>query len=144
MARPPYQREIKLYSDRAVKELKPRSIVLYGSIARGDYGEWSDVDILVVSDCMPPSFLERLKLLSELNTTMAPIEAVGYTPSEFIGMLEARHPTALYAVADGKPLYDDGFFKEARQAFERVKSKFDLVRIDHGWESRSLPRSRSG
>lgn len=143
MGSPPYASEIEIYCKRVVEKLKPRSVVLFGSIATGEYGAGSDVDILVVSDGLPPNFLERLRVLSDLNPTLAPIEAFGYTPVEFLRMIERRHPTALYAVADGKPLYDDGFFIEAKRTFERVKAKFDLVRVDRGWDARVLTSKAS-
>jgi len=53
-------------------------------------------------------------------------------------MIMRRHPTALYAVSDGKLLYDDCFFAEAKKLFETVKKEFDMVRIEHGWEARKL------
>lgn len=138
MSNLPYEKEIETYHRQAVEKLKPRSIILFGSIATGEYGAGSDVDIMVISEDLPQNFLERLRVLSELNPTTAPIEALGYTPVEFLRMLERRHPTALYAVADGKPLYDDGFFDEAKRTFEQVKAKFDLVRTDRGWDARKL------
>lgn len=143
MSRLPYDREIEIYRERAIKKLRPRSVVLFGSMATGKYGAGSDVDILVICENLPRNFLERLRVLSELNSTTAPIEALGYTPAEFLQMLERRHPTALYAVADGKPLYDDGFFVEAKRTFERVKAKFDLVRADRGWDARVLTSKAS-
>lgn len=139
----PYVDEIEIYRELVVQKLKPRSVILFGSIATGEYGAGSDVDILIISDELPRDFLERLRVLSELNPTMAPIEAFGYTPAEFLRMLERRHPTALYAVADGKPLHDDGFFIEAKRTFERVKAKFDLVRVDRGWDARVLTAKAS-
>jgi hypothetical protein len=134
----PYAKEVEIYCKKLVEKLRPRSIILYGSMARGDYGVGSDVDILVISDDLPPNFLERLRLLSEANPTLAPIQAVGYTPAEFLQMIHRRHPTALYAVADGKPLHDDGFFQGTKQVFEKVKKDFDLVRTEHGWDARTL------
>ncbi len=134
----PYEREVSIYCKRVIEKLKPRSIILFGSIATGKYGEWSDVDILIISEELPSNFLQRLRVLSELNPTLAPIEAIGYTPSEFMQMLERRHPTALDSAVDGKPLHDDGFFTQAKQAFDRVKARYDLVRIERGWDARAL------
>jgi predicted nucleotidyltransferase len=111
----PYEKEVEIYCRKIAGMLRPRSIVLFGSMARGNYGVGSDVDILVISDNFPSNFLERLRLLFDANPTFAPIQAVGYTPAEFLKMIQRRHPTALYAVAEGKPLLDDGFFEEAKQ-----------------------------
>jgi hypothetical protein len=143
MGNSPYEKEIEIFCKRVVEKLRPRSVILFGSIARREYGPWSDVDIIVISDELPEKFLERIRVLSDLNPTMAPIEVVGYTPAEFLWMIERRHPTALYAVADGKPLYDNGFFADARRVFENVKTKFDLVRIERGWDARALTTKAS-
>jgi hypothetical protein len=134
----PYGTEIEIFCRRVVKKLKPRAVILSGSIARGEHWVGSDVDLVVISENLPTNFLERLRVLSELNPTMAPIEALGYTPEEFLQMIERRHPTALYAAAGGKPLHDDGFLTEVKEAFERVKMEFDLVRTEHGWDARAL------
>ena len=138
MVNTPYEIEIQVFCKNVVEKLSPRSIILYGSMATGKFGAGSDINIIVISENLPENFLERLRELFELNTTTAPIEPLGYKPSEFLKMIMKRHPTALYAVSDGKPLYDDGFFAEARKLFEAVKNKFDIVRIEHGWEARRL------
>lgn len=138
MANTPYESEIQAFCKNVIEKLSPRSIILYGSMATGNFGAGSDIDIIVISDNLPENFLERLRELFELNTTMAPIEPLGYMPGEFLKMIMRRHPTALYAVSDGKLLYDDGFFAEAKKLFETVKNEFDMVRIEHGWEARKL------
>lgn len=134
----PFSKEIRIYCKKVLEKLSPRSIILYGSMATGSYGVGSDIDIIVISEKLPKNFLERLTILFELNHATAPIEPLGYTPEEFLDMIMRRHPTALYAVADGKPLYDDGFFIEAKNVFETVKEKFKLLRVKHGWEAKAL------
>lgn len=138
MSNLPYSEEIRIYCEKALEKLRPRAIILYGSMATGSYGVGSDVDIIVISDKLSKNFLERLNVLFELNCTTAPIEPLGYMPGEFLEMIVRRHPTALYAVAEGKPLYDDGFLAEAKKVFDTVREKFKLVKVKHGWEAKAL------
>lgn len=69
-----YFRDIQIYCENVIRSVKPRSVILYGSLANGRFGFGSDIDIIVISENLPENFLERLQLPSELNTTMAPIE----------------------------------------------------------------------
>jgi hypothetical protein len=61
------------------------TIVLYGSYARGDWNEWSDIDLIVVSeDFQNLGYWERIdKLVDAIYPTRAPIEAVAMTPDEW-------------------------------------------------------------
>lgn len=129
----PYAEEIEMFAEAVVKELGAHSVVLYGPLARGDYNEASDIDIVVIADDLPKGFLKRLELLQRLNKSREPIEALCYTREEFAWMLERRHATALYAVADGKVLYDDGFFAEMQRRFRRLSEEVGLERIENGW-----------
>jgi uncharacterized protein len=50
---------------RALSERIPvRAVVLAGSVARGDFNVWSDVDVLVVADDLPERLPDRLALLA--------------------------------------------------------------------------------
>lgn len=61
------------------------TIVLYGSYARGDWNEWSDIDLIVVSENFRNlGYWERIdKLVEAIYPTRAPIEAVAMAPEEW-------------------------------------------------------------
>lgn len=75
--------KIARYTQKVVEHVKPLAVVLFGSFARRDIHEGSDVDMVVIADFKEP-FLERIKLLLDLNDGVGlPLEPVGYTPEEF-------------------------------------------------------------
>jgi len=88
-----------------VEVLKPRAVVLFGSFARGDINEGSDVDLLVVADFKEP-FLDRIKLLLDLNDgTGLPLEPVGYTVEEFQEMRKKGNRFLKEVLRTGKLLF---------------------------------------
>jgi len=40
---------IKKFCQNIIKVMQPNCIILYGSLARGDFNERSDVDVIVIS-----------------------------------------------------------------------------------------------
>ena len=50
---------------------KLKDAYLYGSYARGDYGEESDVDILVTADILPEEVMSYQKTLSSINSDLS-------------------------------------------------------------------------
>lgn len=69
------------YADEVKKRYGPSTVLLYGSVARGDFNLWSDIDVLVVADALPEHPLERSRVLYEF--ALPGIEAKGYSPSEY-------------------------------------------------------------
>lgn len=91
--------------DLVVKELKPHAVVLFGSFAKGEINEGSDVDIMVIAD-FKESFLDRIKVLLDLNEAVKlPLEPVGYSPEEFQGMNETGNRFIQEVLTTGKVLY---------------------------------------
>ncbi|MEM2886130.1 MAG: nucleotidyltransferase domain-containing protein [Thermoproteota archaeon] len=87
-----------------MRELKPDRIILYGSFARGDVNEGSDVDLIVITDWKEDP-LERIGKLLELNKFNIPIEPLGYTEEEFERLIEERNPFILQVLDEGKVIY---------------------------------------
>ena len=128
----PYKNEIAEYLEAIKERLKPKLVVLYGSIAKGTFGLGSDVDILIVADDLPKNPNERLRLLYTLDRTRAPIDAKAYTPREVKRMLSKGHPLIMDALEDGKVLYaDEGYLKELLREFKLAKKRFR--RFERGW-----------
>ncbi|AEH51671.1 nucleotidyltransferase domain-containing protein [Pseudothermotoga thermarum] len=95
------------YTQRVVETLKPRCVILFGSFARGDVNEGSDVDIIVIAD-FKENFLDRVKLLLDLNDGIGiPVEPLGYTPEEFQEMRDRQNPFILEVIETGKILYGE-------------------------------------
>jgi len=130
---------LREYSKAVSSKLGKFTGVLYGSIARGDYNVWSDIDFLVVSDKLPENPLRRLELLYSLSDV--PIEVKGYTRNEFLKMIEQRNPIALDALVEGKVIVDDGFWEVAKDKFEEVKRRYELVKEHKRWVSMRMKRS---
>jgi predicted nucleotidyltransferase len=128
----PYWRDIQEYVGTLKEALRPKLVLLYGSVAKGTFGLGSDVDILVIAENLPRNPNERLKLLYELDRTRAPIDAKAYTPEEVKKMLLKGHPLIMDALSDGKVLYaDKEYLTKLMKMFKAAKRKFR--RFERGW-----------
>ena len=83
------QRILLLIIEKFKNELRrlginPQRTILYGSYARGDQKEYSDIDIIVISDDFKDMNLrERLEILGLAGgRILEPVEALGYTEDE--------------------------------------------------------------
>lgn len=108
-----------------------RSLLVFGSRARGDYKPWSDIDVVVVAENLPK--VKRWEIL-----WVGEVEPRGYTPEEFLEALWRLDLTALDACDEGRVIYDDGFWQEARGLFERVKEFYGLRKVEDGWQVTKL------
>ena len=130
----PYREEIAIFCENIIKALNPSAIILYGSLARGDYKKGSDIDIIVIADNLPPKFTDRIEFLLSFSAG-GPIEPRGYTPEEFLKMIEEAYGAILDAIAYGIVLYDRDFIKKAKELFRKTVRTLELKRLIDGWKS---------
>lgn len=71
---------------------------VFGSVARGDFNRWSDIDVLVVADHLPEAGLPRL---DALGSRPARVQPVAWTPAEWRHQLARDNPIAREALAAG-------------------------------------------
>jgi predicted nucleotidyltransferase len=127
----PYEEEIKKYIE-ALKILKPKLVILHGSIARKEFGLGSDVDLIVVSDNLPDKIMNRIKLLYEIDETKAPLDIKGYKSKEIREMIKKGNPLIMDAMEDGIILFaDENFLKEILEFYKEERKNFK--RIEKGW-----------
>jgi uncharacterized protein len=78
--------------------LDVRAAVVIGSVARGDFNRWSDVDVLVLAEPLPERALDRL---TALEPRPAGLQPIGWTPGEWEREVERRNPMAVEALERG-------------------------------------------
>ena len=76
--------EISEFIERVKKKFEPKSIILFGSRARGEGLKNSDYDLIVVSERFRGvPFLDRISMLYEIWDLDCDINVLAYTPEEF-------------------------------------------------------------
>jgi HEPN domain-containing protein len=79
-----------------------RRAAVVGSVARGDFNLWSDIDLLVVADALPERLPDRLALL--MDDRPARVEVIGFTPAELEAARRRGNPMVAELDAIGIPL----------------------------------------
>ena len=97
--------EVEAELERILNRLKNdpsvRKVLLFGSLARGDARDHSDIDLIVVKDTQM-RFLDRLdEFYDDAREAM---DILVYTPQEFEEMKE--RPFVKRALREGKMLYE--------------------------------------
>lgn len=87
------------YVDRLTARLPGDAAVVVGSVARGDFNVWSDIDVVVVAEGLPERALDRIGFL--LEDAPAGIQPVGFSRAEFLSALAKRNPLAVEALERG-------------------------------------------
>lgn len=85
-----------------------------GSVARGDFNVWSDIDVVVVAEKLPRPMLDRQTLL--MRGAAPGIQPIGFEPAEFRAALAKRNRLACEAIEAGVPIDGGDFFAESATA----------------------------
>ncbi|MEJ5375368.1 MAG: nucleotidyltransferase domain-containing protein [bacterium] len=80
-------------------------IVLFGSAARGQSDDKSDVDLLIIKRTRK-RFLDRLKEVMRILRPDYSLDVLVYTPSELRKMLKEENPFIQQVMRDGIVLYE--------------------------------------
>ena len=113
------------------------SVVLFGSVARGDFKEGSDIDLLVVAKNFPAGYSRRIDLLlpiAEKIRDRAPGHLVQFYPLR-VEEASKNRPIYLDFLTDSIILYDkDGFMESVLKNLweELVKLGAKKVKLEDG------------
>lgn len=87
------------------RDLHPERIILFGSAAREETDQWSDVDLILVVPT-EKRFLDRLEDAYLRWTLPFAADILVYTPAEFETMIAEENPLICEALAHGVVLYE--------------------------------------
>jgi predicted nucleotidyltransferase len=86
-----------------IREFNVEAAIVFGSWSRSGGGDWSDVDLLIVSNSVSElSILDRFSLTSEFRKWR--VDVFLYTLKELENMVNKGNPIAISALVEGIPL----------------------------------------
>ena len=91
---------------RIVREFDPLQIILFGSQARGDAGEWSDVDLLVVMPDGTTKHDAAVAILNVLGNLPVAKDVIITTPDEIQRRGHLVGTVLRPALREGRVLYE--------------------------------------
>jgi predicted nucleotidyltransferase len=99
------EQEIKRVATSLGKAADALQVILFGSHARGEAGENSDVDLMIIAESDLPRFKRSRELYKQLRPYPFGMDLVVYTPQE-IERGKKSHVSFVSAVLrEGKTLY---------------------------------------
>jgi predicted nucleotidyltransferase len=120
---------LERYLSELRRELSLKLVILFGSLARGDWMESSDIDLLIVSDDLSDDPMENF-----IRLKRGCIEPHGFSTKRFLDELERPNLLILDALEYGRKLIaDEEFMKLVEKKFEEVKRKYGLRRVNGTW-----------
>lgn len=112
------------------KEYDVKSVILFGSVARGQAKEHSDVDLIIVASGLPE--LKRRDVLPPFKKPSR-IQDIWMTPEELEDMGQAKTLFVVDALLEGRVLQDDGTVARAQERLIASLKRLKARRLKSGW-----------
>jgi predicted nucleotidyltransferase len=91
--------------NRIIRRYRPKKIIVFGSFARGDVRQGSDLDLVIIKNTKQ-KFLRRMDAVLDLCDGEIAIEPLIYTEAEFERMLEEGNDFLETVISEGKVVYE--------------------------------------
>ena len=100
------KKELKRIVDIIIRGYSPEKIILFGSLAKGDIHEWSDIDLVIIKKTRE-RFIKRLHEIRLMTDPEEGVDFVVYTPQEVKDMQrENRRFLIKEIIEKGDVLYE--------------------------------------
>ncbi len=98
--------EIRRVASRMAEAANAECVILFGSHARGDADEDSDVDLLIIAESDLPRFKRSRQLYRLLRPYPFPMDLIVYTPREIERAKRSPISFVSTVLREGKTLYE--------------------------------------
>jgi hypothetical protein len=128
-----YTETVGRFVERAARELCPLALILFGSLARGDYHQRSDAVFCVVLAESLSSPLEGYDRVAACDPSGV-VQPVVYSADPFRQMVRTANGLALEVMADGLFLAgDEAFRQEIEELAAQTRQRLGIERTSTGW-----------
>lgn len=103
------------------KRINLKSVILFGSRARGDAKSNSDYDLVIIAD-FQEKYLARSDWILEFVPFVS-IDLFCYTPQEFEKLFLSYNITAIDAIGEGTTLFGDDYIKSYKERYKDFVSR---------------------
>jgi len=130
-----------------IKDYEPEMVLLFGSEARGDATEHSDIDIIIIKETQK-RYKDRVEVLLTATKPRIPVDLIVYTPQEFRDMVRIGNRFVEKALRDGVVIYDKvGYYTEVKEGVTsgRIDMRPDPMQEGRRWlghAERTLARAQ--
>jgi predicted nucleotidyltransferase len=97
--------EIKEITDQIIEKYRPEKIILFGSVARGEFSSDSDIDMLIIKKDTPEYGIDRTRELRKLIKKRIAADFLVYRPEEVEKRLKMGDPFLRGIFSEGRVLY---------------------------------------
>lgn len=127
------------------------SVILFGSIVKGNFTSTSDIDVLVICEAPPKDWRARDKMVLKLTENIeikygTPIHMTLVSKDEISYSIESVSPLMLEIYSANEIIYDkDSYFKLLLKHFEKNMNSLKAQKIEEGvWKIPGLAVIKSG
>ena len=100
-----FEKEIQSITTQLIEKYGPEKIILFGSVARGEYDQANDLDFLIIKQDVPLYGIDRMRELDELIDRNVAADMLVYRPDEFEDRVRLGDPFIKAILREGRVLY---------------------------------------
>lgn len=100
------ERKINDIVKRIATNFSPEKIILFGSYARGNASNDSDLDLLIIKDTTLPRHKRSFEIQKSLIGSFVPLDILVYTIMEYEQEKDEKHSFLHSAIKSSKVLYE--------------------------------------
>ena len=101
-----FDKEIQNIVEQLIRLYKPEKIILFGSLAKGEIKQGTDIDLFIIKSDVPELGVDRIRQLDALIKYKLATDFIVYRPEELKRRLTLGDPFVKSILEEGKVLYD--------------------------------------
>ena len=101
-----FDEEIQNIVKQIVHLYRPEKVILFGSLAKGEINQGTDIDLFIIKSDVPEFGVDRIRQLDTIVNYKLATDFIVYKPEEVEQRLKLGDPFVKSILEEGKVLYD--------------------------------------